>query len=251
MQPTCAEVPLPWPHCTSKHAPQSLMSSWWAKELLGPSAAMHVGGRVAGGVWSMGALPEAIVNRMPAHCTCTCGCQAAPCTACCRMWPGPPPVLMPGQLLYVRSTVNPQAPSLSADELLEDVPLDSACARVAGWALDELLRRRPRWIVPAEHVDSLAAWRRRRLPPSVAAETPPGAGQQPQACLVPKHPCACLARRATSNRVLEAAGGHSPPELRSWWRWLLSTRSGAGAGAAGLLSAGRRQPRGPARAGQP
>lgn len=66
VQPTCAEVPLPWPHCTSKHAPQPLMSSWWAKELLGPSAAMHVGGRVAGGVWSMGALPEASVNCMHA-----------------------------------------------------------------------------------------------------------------------------------------------------------------------------------------
>lgn len=127
------------------------------------------------------------------------------------MWPGPPPVLMPGQLLYVRSTVNPQAPSLSADELLEDVPFDSACAWAAGWVVDEaLLGWCPRWIVTAEHAGSVAAWRRRQLPPSAAAETPLGAGQQPQAYPLPKHPCACLARRVNSNRAQETAGRLTP-----------------------------------------
>ncbi len=40
---TCANVPLPWPHCTSMQAPQPLMDSSWTEGLLGLSAAIFQG----------------------------------------------------------------------------------------------------------------------------------------------------------------------------------------------------------------
>lgn len=83
---------------------------------------------------------------------------------------------MPGQLLYVRSTAKPQAPSRRADVLLGAVPFGSACAWAAGQAAGEQWQQRPRLMGlttrPASHD---AWWRRRRLPP----RQPPARGREP------------------------------------------------------------------------
>lgn len=182
--------------------------------------------------WCTQLLPCAMPRHMPLATRC-CSCL--------------PPVLMPGQLLYVRSTAKPQAPSRRADVLLGAVPFGSACAWAARQAAGELWQQRPRLMGLTTRPGSLDAWWRRRLPP----RRPPVRGREPGSTC---RPVACPGTPAPSwpqiipNRPHGAAGGHSLRVRHSWWRWLLSTRSGVVAGLPGLQPGAGPQQRGRARA---